>query len=539
MKERLNVKDFWKRLWVGFAPAALLCLVIAGLTYTLDVFLWNDSTDWHLHTVLVNCSAVAVIGLCTAVLGCLLCQQLVWRRWVGWLFAAIGVALGAILWQQFELVCWGVCAAVVALCFHVACGREQRARRLGQIASCFFSSLGLAIGLYLALQLCCYAIVQLFLRDAWDLSNRLVWLVTTLSFAVAAPWLFLGRLPDADTPPESRGGFRKVTAHLLLPTYLLLLGILLCYILMIAIRWEMPVGQMNGLALTTLSLFVVLRLTLTGEENRLAGWFVRWGAWLLLPVIAVQQVGVWMRYAAYGLTPLRYAGMMVTLLLVLVVAWACAQKRADWFFVAAAAVALVLTVSPINADNVARWEQESRLKRMLVAYEMYDTETGMFSSNPDVPKEQQDDICSAAYYLRDLDNPPKGSFAYALQQQLVDEDGERIFVQDLFDFRTNERAVVKTYYVYGSNTAESVDVAGFRHAQWYSWWHDFDETEQEEAPLVPVETLLACADFPTETLLTEDVQLPDGRTLRICYLYLKERNGEMVRLNLRGWLLTP
>lgn len=537
MKERLNVKDFWKCLWMNFAPAALLCVV---LTTTLSLLDWQIFNDENMVRCLSYCMTGALSGLCLSVLGSLLRKRYQWARWLDWLWAAAGGAVGiALVANKWQPAYWGMCIAIVFLCVHIACGRENQSLRLNQIASCFFSSLSLAIGLLLALQLCFYAVSSLFFSENWRIRNDLATLTATLSFLTAAPWLFLGRLPDADTPPEIRGGFRKVAAYLFLPAYLLLLGILLCYILMIAIRWEMPVGQMNGLALTALSLFVVLRLTLTGEENRLAGWFVRWGAWLLLPVIAVQQVGVWMRYAAYGLTPLRYAGMMVTLLLVLVVAWACAQKRADWFFVAAAAVALVLTVSPINADNVARWEQESRLKRMLVAYEMYDTETGMFSSNPDVPKEQQDDICSAAYYLRDLDNPPKGSFAYALQQQLVDEDGERIFVQDLFDFRTNERAVVKTYDVYGSNTGESVDVAGFRHAQWYSWWHDFDETEQEEAPLVPVETLLACADFPTETLLTEDVQLPDGRTLRICYLYLKERNGEMVRLNLRGWLLTP
>lgn len=537
MKERLNIKGFWKRLWMDFAPAALLCAVLTIMLSLLD---WQFLEGENVVDCLTYCMVGALGGLCLSVLGSLLRKRYQWPRWSDWLWAAAGGAAGVVLIvNKWQPAYWGMCIALVLLCVHIACGREKQSLRLNQIASCFFSSLGLAIGLFLALQLCFYAVSSLFFAENWRIRSGLTTLTATLSYLMAAPWLFLGRLPNDDTPTERKNGFSKVTAYLFLPAYLLLLGILLCYILMIAIRWEMPVGQMNGLALTALSLFAVFRLTLTGEENRLAGWFIHWGAWLLLPVIAVQQVGVWMRYAAYGLTPLRYAGMVITLLLVLVVAWACTRKRADWFFVAAAVVALVLTISPINASNVARWDQESRLKRMLVAYEMYDAETGMFSSNPDVPKEQQDDICSAAYYLRDLDNPPKGSFAYALQQQLVDEDGERIFVQELFDFQTYERSVVKTYDVYGSNTAESVDVAGFRHAQWYSWWHDFDETEQEEAPLVPVKTLLACADLSTETLLTEDVQLPDGRTLRICYLYLRERDGQMDRLNLRGWLLTP
>ncbi len=81
---------------------------------------------------------------------------------------------------------------------------------------------------------------------------------------------------------------------------------------------------------------------------------------------------------------------------------------------------------------------------------------------------------------------------------------------------------------------------GYQHAQWYLYEYDLTGQEKaEEGPLLPVETLLACADFEADTLLTEELLLPDGRTLRLCSLHLNTRDGEKIDLQVRGWLLTP
>lgn len=535
MKERLNIRGFLARLWSNFAPTALLCVAFSGLLVAWD---WISYEKQQLSDLMNHGAMSALMGIGFATLACLLQKRFALKKWLGWAAAAAGVLLGGILWQGGTMAYWGIWIAVLLLCVHFASGKEHRPQRLSQIAGCAFSSFGLALCLELAIQLCLAAVSALFLEDAWRIQNNLNSMAMILCFMLVMPWLFLGRLPDEDTSPDSRGGFRKIAANLFLPVYLVFLAILLCYILLIAIRWEMPVGQMNWLGLTALALFTVLHLCLTGEENRLARWFTRWGAWLLPPVAVVQQIGVWMRYDAYGITPNRYIGMVITFLWILVVLWGLLRKRANWFWIGAAIAVLLLTVSPVNMKDVARWNQEARLKKSLVQCNMLDTATQRIVANPDAAPDHQERILSAADYLYDLENVPAGSFT-ALFQQQKKQDGHFITNQELFGFGYAGSSVTQTYYVSGTNSADFVWVDGFRYAEWYRCDHSIDDWDNQDTLGLSVEELLSCADFASETLLKEELLLKDGRTLRICTLRLWERNGQPAELMVQGWLLTP
>ena len=425
----------------------------------------------------------------------------------------------------------------VVLCFHYACGRENQAQRLSQIGGNFLSSLGLSICLFAALRLCAYAVSALFFSSFMEVSFRLTSIVSTVSFFIAAPWLFLGRLPDETDDPESRAGFRKVTANLFLPFYLVLVGILLGYIVMILVRWQMPVGQMNGLGLTAMTLFAVFHLTLTGEENRISRWFRRWGAWLMLPVIAVQQVGVWMRFDAYGLTSARYAGMIITALLVLTIVWALMRRRANWFFIGAAAAALVLLASPLNVDQVPRWNQEARLKNALEACSMLD-EAGNIIPNAEADEEHRSVIISSADYLRRLDDVPEGSFTARFQKQ-IEKGEETLSNMELFGFQKTSESSWEYLAVYGTDSSTRVNVTGYAYAEVYSPYVYFDDTEELNELILPIEQLLAAADWENEKLLQEEFVLEDGRTLRLATIHLTRHEGENQLIRINGWLLTP
>lgn len=536
MKERLNIRGFLARLWSNFAPSALLCVAFSGLMVAWD---WIPYEKQQLSNLMNRCTMAALMGIGFATLACLLEKRFALKKWLGWAAAAAGMLLGGILWQEGGATAyWGIWIAALLLCVHFACGREHRPQRLGQIAGCAFSSFGLALCLELAIQLCLTAVSALFLADAWRIQNDLNTLAMCLCFLLVMPWLFLGRLPDGETPSENRGGFRKMAANLFLPVYLVFLAILLCYILLIALRWEMPVGQMNWLGLTALALYVMLHLCLTGEENRLARWFTRWGAWLLPPVAVVQQIGVWMRYDAYGITPNRYLGMVITLLLMLVVLWGLLRKRADWFWIGAAITVLLLTISPVNMNQVARWNQEARLKKSLVQCGMLDVSAQRIIANPDASPEHQEKILSAADYLYDLENVPAGSFT-AFYQQQKKQDGHFVTNQELFGFGYTDGSATKTYHISGTDSADAVRVEGFRYAEWYSCDYSLDDGDSEDTLGLSANDLLNCADFASETLLKEELLLKDGRTLRICKLSLWERDGQPTKLKLQGWLLTP
>ena len=533
MKELISPRVFFRRLWTGFPAAAVLSAVITALLMIQDCVLGYEGTAVHcVETAVQACS----VGLCMAVLGSLISRHHGKMRWLGWAAAGAGIVI-SLLFREEEDLCLGLCMAAAAMCFHYACGKDKPAQRLAQIVGCFLSSLGLAVCLFAALALCCYAVEALFLPDHSRAGGILISLSFYLSFLLAAPWLFLGRLPQENDDAESRNGFRKITANLFLPCYLVLTGILLGYIATILVRWEMPVGQMNGLALTAMTLYAGFHLTLTGEENRISAFFKRWGAWLMLPVLAVQQVGVWMRYNAYGLTPARYAGMAITLLLALSVLWGLLRKRADWFFAGAAVLALVLLVSPFNVENVARFDQEKRLKTALEACGMLD-ETGRIIPNAEADEEHQRVILSASDYLRWLDDVPEDSFTASLKLQAF-EDDVRVSDEVLFGFPDDAKLGWETYDANGTDSRNAVDVSGFRYAEWYDATADFGEQAELDLLVVPAEQLMETADWKAETILRKEFILEDGRVFRATRLVLSYEDGVQKSIRVQGWLLTP
>lgn len=533
MKERLNLRTFFRKLWTSFSAAAVLSAAITVLLIAQDCLPGMENAVKEYTEIAVRACAG---GLCFAVLGSLMSRYYGMPRWLGWAAAAAGIAFSLVIKENDDIYL-GVCLAAAAMCFYYASGREKRTQRLAQIGGCFLSSLGLAICLFAALMLCSYAMEALFLSNRSRVGSVLFSISVYSSFLLAAPWLFLGRLPQESDDAESRNGFRKITANLFLPCYLVLTGILLCYIATILVRWEMPVGQMNGLALTAMTLYAGFHLTLTGEENRISAFFKRWGAWLMLPVLAVQQVGVWMRYDAYGLTPARYAGMAITLLLALSVLWGLLRKRADWFFAGAAVLVLVLLVSPLNVENVARYDQEKRLKTALEACGMLD-EYGKIIPNPDADEENQRIILSASEYLRWLEDVPEESFTAALKQQAF-EGGKRVSDELLFGFPDDAKLGWETYYAYGTDSRNAVDVSGFRYAEWYDETADFENQAEGNALIVPAQQLMDAADWKAEALLQKAFMLEDGRVFRPTRLVLTYEDGVQDSIRIQGWILTP
>ena len=244
-----------------------------------------------------------------------------------------------------------------------------------------------------------------------------------------------------------------------------------------------------------------------------------------------------MRCEAYGLTPARYAGILVTLLLALTVFWGLLRKRADWFFAGAAVLALVLLVSPFNTEDVARLDQEKRLKTALEACGMLD-ETGGIIPNPEADEEQQRIILSASEYLCWVEDAPEDSFTAALKLQAF-EDGARVSDEVLFGFTDDAKSGWETYYARGTDTRDAVDVSGFRYAQWYDETADFDNPAETDHLIVDAQKLMDAADWETETLLLTEFLLEDGRVFRLTRLVLTCNRGIQDSLRVQGWILTP
>ncbi len=533
MKDKLNLRGFFKRLWSDFSAATVLTVVIAALLYAMD---WcslgsNEAPAWMQQAM--KC---CVGGLFLGVTGSMVSRYYGKMKWLCWPFAAVGCGLSLLLAQNAPNAWAGILIAAACMCLHIGIGRQHTQKRLSQICGCFLSSAGLACCLFAALLLCSYAVSALFLAEGSNVGGQLMTLSALVSYVVAAPWLFLGRLPAEEDDPNDRTAFRKCFAHLFLPIYLVLAGILLAYIALIIVRWEMPVGRMNGLGLIAMSLYALFTLALNGDENRFCRLFKRFGAWLMLPVLVVQQTGVWIRVQAYGLTPLRYIGLWITLLLALTVVCGVFGKKPRLFFVGAAVVALVVFASPINMYDVPRMDQEMRLKNALEACDMLD-ENGTIIPNPQADEVQKARILSAADYLSHQKNVPENSFAHTYQTQMYTEGMYRSHME-IFGFDKVEEDW--TYMVArGTDNSERVNVAGFSYAEWYGGYAELTEQTESNSSPVTAAQLLAAADWEQEVLLQQDFLLEDGRTFRVAELLYSQYGSKEGSLYVAGWLLTP
>ena len=532
MDKRIPVSAFFKKLWKNFPSALCIC----PLLFFIAIAAINSVT---LIPLFENALPALILGLLFGAAGSLAARYFTPGGWLHWVPALVGCLIGYLMQESVNVSLYlGLVLMAVFIFLHLAVSCPHREIRFGQIAGCFLSSAGIAYCLSLLLILCSFAAKTLIFANSVNGFSLLPSISMFLPTTIVAPFLFLGRLPDENTPADKRNAFRKVTAYLLLPVFLLLTGILLIYIATIAAKWEMPVGEMNPYALAALAFFTLLRLTLTGEENRLSRLFCRFGAVPMVPVITAQQVGVWIRIGAYGLTPARYLSLALTLLLIAVVVLSHFVKPGRWFFAAAAVMAFLLFLSPLNTENVPRWNQENRLKAALSQSEMLD-ENGKIVPNPYADTEQQKRILSAAEYLLfSTDDVPENSFTARLKEQFVSDDDITLSDRDVFGFGTSDLYIANEFTFHGSCTSKSVDVAGFSHAQWEELYFDSNGCQKENPPF-DMQDAVACLDWTGEHLLITDISLADGRVFRISYMQLLKNDNVAVNLYINGWLLTP
>ena len=348
-------------------------------------------------------------------------------------------------------------------------------------------------------------------------------------WALVFPMLLLSQLPRHDDAPLPGKVYRAVAGYVVLPLCLVLLAILYGYIGRILVDGEMPSGQMNWFGSFALLVEICLWLGLRPIENRVARLFVRWGWVLLVPVVAVQLYGVWVRFCAYGLTAARYAGMVCLAVGLFALAMAAWQQPPRLLFAVAAAACLVVCVSPANAIDVANAHQAALLRE---AYEQGD--------------DQQ--LFDSWEYLR------YSGRAY-VEPRLPEGIAFRDSFEETFgrepDSRLPEARAYEWRYWYCS--PDSLDVSGASRV------YMLDTAELERAEGDPVTLMRYSWDDGTSLEIDLDeliewlpaesgvemapadltIEFDDGSRLVIESLGVDMENGEPTNVDVSGWYLVP
>lgn len=488
MKRKIRIRSgqLLTTLWQRFAPSALVCMLLtaAAIAFSCISQLSLPNVSDAINTFFSYTFYSLGMSLLFATAASVLCERYDRPKGIAWIAAALGAGCGALMLYLYELdlklivsigsIMGGIVLCLLALCFHAVSHKDAPSVRLLHTGCWFLAAFGIGCLSAMFLNLCGSAIFALLLQNAsYNAQTIFTTTVMLTSFLLIAPWVFLGGLPRKEITPDKRITF--FSAIVLLPLYLLFVGILLVYVAKIAITFTMPVGVMNGYSIAALTVFAFFNLTLTGDEDRLSVWFKKWGALLMLPIIATQFIAVWMRVSAYGLTESRTMGIIWTLMCIAVVITALFRKRANWFFLAAAVVSVVIFCTPLTARNIAIMNQESRLYSALERNNMID-ENGEIAANPDAAAADQKIIYSTVDYLENVKNPRKGSVTELLHTQtekLAENSGysrrSSYIKQQLLGFEKpqdeNAADLSKYYRLYGSASETRLDTRGYVYAE--------------------------------------------------------------------------
>ncbi len=481
LKIRIKPGQFLSDLFRRFAPSAVICLLLtaAAIAYSCISIVSASEVIKAVDKPFTYAFSALGMGLLFTTTAAVLCERYGWRKFISWIASAVGAVCGALLFylSEMEIAVGSITGSIIlsflALCLHAVSQKDAPAVRLFYVCAWFGAAFAISVLIFAVLSVCGTAIFALLAQNASSNLQDIFYSTSVcISFLLLAPYIFLGGLPKQNTPPNANSN--RIACRFLLPMYLLFLSILLVYVAKIAITFTMPVGVMNSYGIAALTLFTMLHLILIDDENRLVKWFNNWSGLLLVPIVVVQGIGVWMRVSAYGLTEMRVLGLVWTALCIAVVITSLFRKRANWFFLAAAAVSIVIFCTPLNAQNIAIMSQESRLSAALERNDMLN-EQGEIVANPNISVEDQEIIYSAINYLEDV-TPRKGSLTEQLHSQTEElaENSEysrrsSFTKSELLGFNEPENAdsswYAHYYYLYGSAKSSELDTRGYSYAE--------------------------------------------------------------------------
>lgn len=248
------------------------------------------------------------------------------------------------------------------------------------------------------------------------------WWYVWLAFCyVLAIHLFLSYIPHFGEYVETKS-LHFLLERIFLPAYLVMLVILYLYMAKIIVTVTMPVGTMNWYASVAVALYALFYFCLYEEGNSRIRRFLRYGGIALLPVMAMQAWGIYIRFDAYGLTTARYVSMVCNVFGLAVILSGIGRCSGKYLFLLAGLLTIMMTLLPTNMIDVPAANQWNRLSACLERHGMI--KDGKVIMSHELTVNEKNDIRSAYLYL--AHNP--GRWKYPLVDVMKKDNDLRSFL---------------------------------------------------------------------------------------------------------------
>lgn len=191
-------------------------------------------------------------------------------------------------------------------------------------------------------------------------------LISVFSQALITVNVFLSQLSFEKAEFPVARMYKALVFYAAFPVYVMYVAVLYVYLAKILVTRNMPGGQINIFVSLATAFYLFFYCTLKAFPGRASDIFYKIGTFVMLPCIAAQLVAVWIRFDAYGLTPMRWAGLLYTVSVLFFIVVVLLKKNAPraWLLFAAFLCA-VSTLTPLSLTRVPSLEQKARLEKLL------------------------------------------------------------------------------------------------------------------------------------------------------------------------------
>ncbi|MCR5763880.1 MAG: DUF4153 domain-containing protein [Treponema sp.] len=194
-----------------------------------------------------------------------------------------------------------------------------------------------------------------------------IWIASFYIFAVQFFIAYFSRKDEFVIPKA----VTVICFYILLPLYVILLGVLYIYIIQSLILRTMP--HMNWFVSIATSLFIAFWFSLRPFENKVTKFFYKIGAYFLFPLVLIQWINFIQRIHAYGFTTTRVASLYYiifsTVFLILsVIRCGKYNFHAIWGL---AAIILIASITPFNIKTLAVRSQVARIEKIFKSHNLF------------------------------------------------------------------------------------------------------------------------------------------------------------------------
>ena len=263
------------------------------------------------------------------------------------------------------------------------------------------------------LNLTVFAIVASFIYIfGLDVSSNIYVHIASFVWFVLAPQIcFTLMTQDEDEVNEPVKPLRIILDFILSPAVIVYTVILYLYFITIAVKWDLPKGNVAWLITGFIAVALIGRLMQYVLTKRHYDWFYNHLPWIAIPPLVLYWIGSVYRISLYSFTESRFylivAGVLMTLFIVMLI-WKRTRKFQLMALIAAGAIVVFTYIPGISAKSIGLRCQMERFHKLATELKVFDAKTGLLPRRIDIDVirksselcKQYRELCSVIDYVR-------------------------------------------------------------------------------------------------------------------------------------------